>query len=871
MKRRKDMLEDLDKDIREHIERETQDNVERGMSTDDARFAAIRKFGNVTRVKEDTRDVWSWVWPEQLFQDVRLGLRMLRKNVGFTALAVLALGLGIGANTAVFSVASAFLRKPVSFPQSDRLVMVTNLAPQQTIGWSTVSPADYLDWKNQSHSFEEMTAWRWDGWNITGNGDPEKLAGARVPSNFFHTLGVMPAMGRPFRPDEEQPGHDQEAILSYGLWQRRFGSDPNIVGKTMILDHKTCDIVGVMGKDFAFPVAVVIWRPLALAPQEQTLRSNHSLMPVGLLKPGVPLREAAAEMATIEGRLQKQFPQSETGWSVNVEPIGVWVAGRLSDEYCQLLMVAVLFVLFIACANVANLLFARAASRQKEIAVRRALGASRMRIVRQLLTESVVLAFAGAGLGLLLAQWGVGLIRSHMPPDVEKYLPMWKHVRLESDAFWYTAALAVLAGLVAGLAPAFQMSRTDVHEELKEGGRGNTGSRSNQRFRSIFVVAEVALSLVLMVGAGLISKGVRALLVVNPDLDTQQILTMHFSLPDSRYATQQQKASFFAQALQRLEALPGVKDAAVATNVPFGVYESDATISIQGKPPQSGEYRQADIESVNSGFFRVMNIPLRQGRLLADTDGAGQPPVAVVSQSFAQRYFHGENPVGRFVKTRAEDSMAPWLRIVGVVGDIRYSMLGSKETPPIYLSYQQSPEGFCFMAIRTDGNPAAFAAAVHSEVQNIDPDQPVSEIMTLEEVISNGLLGLSYVAVMLSVLGIMALVLASVGVYGVMAYSVTERTHEIGVRIALGARSRDILGLVLRRGLIITAIGLLIGLPVSWVLARLLAGIFFGVSASDFAIFSGTTTLMCLVTLLACYLPSRRAMRVDPMVALRYE
>jgi putative ABC transport system permease protein len=385
------------------------------------------------------------------------------------------------------------------------------------------------------------------------------------------------------------------------------------------------------------------------------------------------------------------------------------------------------------------------------------------------------------------------------------------------------------------------------------------------------VVAEVALSLVLMVGAGLISKGVRALLVVNPDLDTQQILTMHFSLPDSRYATQQQKASFFAQALQRLEALPGVKDAAVATNVPFGVYESDATISIQGKPPQSGEYRQADVESVNSGFFRVMNIPLRQGRLLADTDGAGQPPVAVVSQSFAQRYFHGENPVGRFVKTRAEDSMVPWLRIVGVVGDIRYSMLGSKETPPIYLSYQQSPEGFCFMAIRTDGNPAAFAAAVHSEVQNIDPDQPVSEIMTLEEVISNGLLGLSYVAVMLSVLGIMALVLASVGVYGVMAYSVTERTHEIGVRIALGARSRDILGLVLRRGLIITAIGLLIGMPVSWVLARLLAGIFFGVSASDFAIFSGTTTLMCLVTLLACYLPSRRAMRVDPMVALRYE
>jgi len=871
MTRRKKMLGQLDQDIRDHIERETQDNIERGMSPDEARYAAVRKFGNVTRVKEETRDVWTFVWLEQLLQDVRLGLRMLRKNMGFTALAVVALGLGIGANTAVFSVASAFLRKPVSFPQADRLVMVLTLAPEQTVGWNQASPADYLDWKSQSRSFEEMTAWQWYGWNITGNGDPEKLSGARIPSNFFDTVGAMPAMGRPFRPEEEQPGHDQEAILSYGLWQRRFGSDPNIVGKTMTLDHKTCDIVGVMGKDFAFPVGVELWRPLALTPEEQTLRSDHYMMPMGRLKPGIPLREAAAEIITIEGRLQKQFPQSETGWSVKVLPVSVFVAGELADEYCQLLIGAVLFVLLIACANVANLLFARAASRQKEIAVRRALGASRMRIVRQLLTESVVLAFAGAGLGLLLGQWGIGLIRSHMPPEVERFLPLWKHVRLESDAFWYTAALAVFAGLISGLAPAFQMSRTDVHEELKEGGRGNTGGRARQRFRSTFVVVEVALTLVLMVGAGLITKGVRALLVVNQNLDPQQILTMHFSLPDSKYKTPQQKAAFLSQALGRFEALPGVRDAAVATNMPFGNYESDGSISIQGRPAQPGDYRQADMQSVNSGYFRAMNIPLRQGRLLEDTDGADQPPVAVVSESFAQRYFNAENPIGKFLRMGGEDSKSPWIRIVGVVGDIRYNMLGSQETPPLYLSYQQSPEGFCYMAIRTQKSPSAFAAAVRSEVGNIDPDLPVSEIMTLQKVISNGLLGLSYVAVMLSVLGIMAMVLASVGVYGVMAYSVTERTHEIGVRIALGARRRDILRLVLTRGLIITAIGLLIGLPASWVLARLLAGIFFGVSASDFTTFSGIALLMCCVTLLACYLPSRRAMQVDPIIALRYE
>ena len=552
-------------------------------------------------------------------------------------------------------------------------------------------------------------------------------------------------------------------------------------------------------------------------------------------------------------------------------PIGVFVSGELADKYSLLLIGAVLFLLLIVCANVANLLFARAASRQKEIAVRLALGASRLRIIRQLLTESVLLAFAGACFGLLLAQLGIGIIRYYMPPEVERFLPMWKHIRLEADAFWYTVAIAVFAGLISGLAPAFQTSGTDIHEELKEGGRGSTESRAGQRLRSIFVIAEVASALILLVGAGLMSKGVHALLVANQNVDPRQILTMSISLPNSKYNTPQQRASFLRQTLERFSKLPSVKSAAVATNMPFGFYENDDTIFIQGQPVQPGQYLPADIETVNAGYFSVMNIPLREGRLLAETDGADQPPVAVVSESFAQHYFHGEDPIGKFIRRGTKDSNSAWIRIVGVVGDIRYNILGSKEPPAMYLPYQQSPDRFCSMAIRTEGDPTTFAAAVRSQIESVDPDQPVTQITTLQKAISNALLGLSYVAVELNVMGIMALVLASGGVYGVMAYSVTERTHEIGVRVALGAQRRDVLRLLLTRGLAMTLGGLLIGLPISWVLARFLAGIFFGVSATDLTTFSSVAFLMCFIALLACWIPARRAMSVDPMVALRYE
>jgi putative ABC transport system permease protein len=806
-----------------------------------------------------------------LWQDIRFGLRMLLKSPGFTALAVLALALGIGANTAIFSVAIAILQKPVSFPALDRLVAVVNVQPQDVEEANSVSPADYLDWKSQAQSFGSMTAMHGVELNLTGKGDPEKLHGEMIAANFFEVLGTGPAIGRAFLPEEEQPGRDQEVILGYGLWQRRFASDPNILGQTIQLNGSSYTVVGVTGSEFNFPAQSSLYLPLALDDATKAIRADHFIRPIARLKPGVSLRDAQAEMFTVQGRLQQQFPDTEKLWSVHVLPLKTWVSGELADEYCRMLIGAALLVLLIACANVANLLFARSASRIREMAVRRALGASRVRIIRQLLTESVLLATGGACLGLLLGVWGIDAIRHYMPPEVARFLPYWRHVRLESDVFWYTVAIAFVAGIVSGLAPAFQSSRFDVYEDLKEGGRSSSAGQSRQRLRSIFVVAEVSLSLILLVGAGLMTKGVRALLTANPNLNPENALTMRVSLPLSKYKTSQQRVAFYDRALEGLKSLPGVRTSIVAAAVPSSGEQDAEPIAIQGRQKQPGEDVTININSVSTNYFRGMNIPLRQGRFLLDTDGPDQPPVAVVDQGFVQRFFPGQNPLGKLIKVGAEDSKTPWAQIVGIVGDVHYEPFDRQEMPTIYMSYQQSPTDLVFFTIRTDRDPASYAAAARAQITRIDPDQPVFDITPLQKVIENHVLGLSYVATMMTLMGVIALLLASIGVYGVMAYAVTERTHEIGVRLALGAQPREVLQLVLRRGLTLTFVGLLIGLPIAFGVAQLLSSIIYGVSAADLVTFGGIAALLGIITFLACYIPARRAMQVDPMIALRYE
>jgi putative ABC transport system permease protein len=806
-----------------------------------------------------------------LLQDLRYGARMMARSPGFTVLAVVALALGIGANTAVFSVANAFLRKPVSFPDLDRLVAVVSMTPIQTLEWNEVSPADYLDWKEQSRSFERMGAYQWDQVNITGTADPQLVNGFLVSANFFETLGVQPLLGRAFLSEEEEPGKDREVILSHGLWERRFGSDPKIVGETVTLDGKGHTVVGVMGEDVDFPPSAQLWMPLAMDAKEKAIRNSHYFTPLARLKPGVSMAEAQAEMRAIQGRIQEAFPQTDKGWTARVVPLRSFAVGEYSRQYSILLWWAVLFVLLIACANVANLQLARSTARQKEFAVRAALGAGRWRVVRQLLTESVLLSLAGAGIGLVLAEWAIDLILSHMPPEVARYIPAWKHIGLDREAFAYSLGIALLAGLISGIAPAFQSSKLDLNEELKEGGRSSTAGRARHRLRNAFVVAEVALSLILLMGAGLMVKGVRSLMNLNQNFAPESLLTMRIQLPESKYKDPPAQVRFYEQTLQQLETVPRIKSAAVVTRVPFGDGGLTDRFTVEGKPAQPGELQAAHLESISSDYFRLMNIPLRSGREFADQDAADSTPVAVISEGLARRYWPGENPLGKKLKRGLEDSKNPWATVVGVVGEIKYDPWDRAEFPALYLPYRQAPHSYSYVTIRTEGDPTSFIAAVRSRIASVDSDQPIFDIFTLDKVIRNQILGLSYVAVMLTVTGVIALVLAAVGVYGVMAYAVTERTHEIGVRMALGARPRDVLRLVLTRGVFITAVGLAIGLPISILLARLLASLLFGVAATDLATFFDITLLLTAIALLACYIPARRAMLLDPMIALRYE
>jgi putative ABC transport system permease protein len=806
-----------------------------------------------------------------LWLDIRYALRLLRKSPGFTAAAVLTLALGIGANAAIFSVANAFLRKPIWFPEIERLAMVVNNMPGESGGRNSVSPPDYLAWKAESRSFEKVGAYEWGDVNLTGSGDPQKLTGASVTANFFDILQMPPRLGRAFLPEEAQPGHDQEVILGYGLWVRQFGSDPKILGKMVTIDGVSHTIVGVVGDDFDFPTSAQIWFPMTLSDKEKTDRSSHYVWPVARLRSGVSADEAQAELSAIQGRLQKAFPSEEKGWDAQVLPMAYFASDKYSRQYSVLLLVAVGFVLLIACANVANVQLARATARHKEFAVREAIGASRWRIIRQLLIESTLLSLAGAALGLVLARWALQLTVSHMPPDVARYIAAWKHIRLDLDVLVYTVAIAFAAGVISGLAPAFQGAKLDLSEQLKEGGRGSMVGKSRHILRNSLVVGEIAASLLLLVGAGLTVTGVRALLNSHQNLVPESLLTMRVTLPDSKYKERPQQSAFYAHVLERLNAAPGVNAASIATDVPFGDGGISDSFRVEGIPLQPGEIRFANINSVNPEYFHTMNIPLRDGRIFGDQDGADAPRVAVISKRLARRFWPNESSIGKHIQSGAGDSGKPWATVVGVVGEIRYQWMDQEDYPVLYFPYRQAPHQFSYIAVRAQGDPRSIVPAARASIASIDPNLPIFEIKTLDRVIAESVVGLSYVAVMMGALGLIALVLAAMGVYGVMAYAVVERTHEIGVRLALGAQPREIMKLVLLRGVFLLGLGMAIGLPISYALARLLASLIFGVSATDAGIFSTITIFLTVISLAACYIPARRAMSVDPMVALRYE
>ena len=806
-----------------------------------------------------------------MLHDFRYARRMLLANKGYTGVAVLALALGIGANTALFSVADAFLLKPVALPDLKHLVVLMERAPHQTTFWTSASPANYVDWKRQSHSFSALSPYSWDEVNLTGNGLPERVSIVRAAANFFHVLGAKPMLGRTFLPEEEHEAQSQVVVLSHSLWKQRFGGDPAVVGKTIKLDGLAMSVIGVMGKKFNYPVSAQLWVPWSMDPQQSQERGHHYLETVARLRPGVTIEQASAELAGIAQRLAQEYPATNRGWTAQVIPMRYYVTGDLTYRYTVMLMAAVGFVLLIACANVANLQFARGAARQREFAVRTALGASRWRVVRQLLTESITLAMVGAVAGLAMAEWGVDVILHYMPAHIARFIAGWYEIRLDSRAFAFALLAAVASGIIAGLAPALQTSKPDLNETLKESGRGTSASRSRQRIRSVLVVSELALALVLLVGAALMVTGVKTLLAVEQPYDPQRVLSIQLNLSGTTYKERQPRAAFYARVLDQLRSVPGIESAAIVRSLPYGDGQRMRELTIEGRPAGKAAYQYAQVETISADYFSLMHIRLLEGRAFGDRDGPDSLPVAMVSESMVRRYWPGQSVIGRRIKAGTPDSDAPWLTIVGVVPEIRYSWFDKEPPPVIYQSYRQEPEGWTTLAIRSHGDPLRMVPAVRSRIAKIDPDQPLAEIKTLSQVMSDAVLGISYVAVMMTVLGVIALVLSAIGVSGLMAYAVTERTHEIGVRLALGARPDSVLRTLVGRGMLLAGIGLVIGFAGSVFLARLLSGLIFGVSATDWTTFGGVLAAMALVSLLASYIPARRAARLDPTAALRHE
>ncbi|MDQ3803688.1 MAG: ABC transporter permease [Acidobacteriota bacterium] len=863
---REAVIRDIDEELLAHVEMETEANVARGMSPEAARRAALRSFGNPGRVRDTAYEVRGGGMLETLWQDVRYGVRALLKQPGFAAVAVLTLALGIGANSTIFSFANGVLLRPLPYENPERLVLVDETAPKRGITSMGVSFPNFLDWRAQNQVFEDIAAYQAGTYTLVGGGEPEQIRGARVSSGLFEILGVSPVLGRTVHQEEDRPGNETVVVLGHGLWQGRFGADPGIVGRTISLNNRPHAVIGVMPPGFKFPEVADLWLPLALDTQRWT-RTDHGLSAIARLKPGVTLEQAQAEMAAVASRIEEQNPVTNEGMSVSVTDLRAGLVGDYRQSLLILLGV-VGFVLLIACVNVANLLLARASARQKEISIRAALGASRRRIFRQLITESLVLSVVGGALGLVLALWGLRLLLAAIPVE----FPFWMKFNLDGRVVGFTAAVSLLTGAVFGAAPALQASKVDLNETLKEGGRSAAAGAGRGRLRSLLVVAEVALSLVLLVGAGLMMRSFLRLQQVNVGLDPKNVLTMTVSLPAAKYSEPERQSAFFRQLVERVGRLPGAQAAGAVSNLPLSGSRWGRSLTVEGRPVLAvGEAPVINHCVVTPGYFRALGIPLLTGRDLAETDARDAPKVTVVDARLAREYWPGESPLGKRVRFGPPESNEPWHTVVGVVGEVRHERVDAATRMTVYVPYQQITVRQMTVAVRTASDPAGFAAAAREQVRALDADQPVTNLRTMEEVISRAVWQPRLHAILFGVFAAVALLLASVGIYGVMSYAVTQRTHEIGVRVALGARPRDILRLIVGRGFVLTLIGVGLGAAAALALTRVMASLLFEVSAADPATFATNVLLLTAVSLLACYIPARRATRVDPIIALRYE
>jgi putative ABC transport system permease protein len=804
-----------------------------------------------------------------LLHDLRYAARLQRKNPGFTIVAIIALALGIGANTAIFSVVNTVLLRPLPYKDPERLVMVWEDATKHGYPRDTPAAANFVDWRDQNQSFEGMAAIADTSFNLTGSGDPERLEGRRVSANMFPLLGVEPHIGRVFTAAEDQPGAQRVALLSYALWQRRFGGDPGIVGKALTLNGESHVVVGVMPARFQFPSSDdQVWVPVAFTQQEAGNRNRHYLQVLARLRPGVSLDQAQSEMNTIAARLQQQYPQSNTDLGAAVQPLHEHLVGDIKPALLVLLG-AVGLVLLIACANVANLLLARAAVRQKEIAVRVALGARRWRLIRQFLTESVLLSTFGGLVGLAIAYGGLVLLKASIPENISQA----RDISMDLRVLGFTFLVSVATGLIFGLAPALQAARFNQIDTLKEGGRDAATGGSGKRLRGLLVTAEVAISLVLLIGAGLLINSFLRLRNVDPGFRTDNLLTMKIVLPEPKYEEMERRSAFYTELINRVQSLAGVRSAAVTSNLPLYRQGNSIGVGIEGQPdPPPGQERIVVTRIISPGYFDTMSIPILRGRGLTEQDTETTPNVVVVNETMARRYWPGEDAVGKRIAAGRIRSPEDWIQVVGVVKDVRQFELNAEPRPQMYLTYRQA--GFFDsrdLVVKTDVDPASMAATVRKAVWEIDKDQPVSNIQTMDEILADSIARQRFSMLLLAIFAAVALVLAGVGIYGVMSYSVAQRTHEIGIRMALGAQTGAVLKLAVGYGMKLVIAGIAIGLIAAFALTRVMSTLLFGVTATDPTTFTLISLLLIAVAVLASYVPARRATRVNPIIALRYE
>ncbi|HEY0763630.1 MAG TPA: ABC transporter permease [Pyrinomonadaceae bacterium] len=805
---------------------------------------------------------------ENLLSDTRYAVRNLLRRPAFTLIAVVTLALGIGANTTIFSAINALLLKPIPIADLDRVVAIWDKLPSRGVMHNEVTVANYLDLKAQNQTFEQLALYRWWSPNLTGVETPERLQGFLVTANLFDALGVKPIMGRNFTEEENQPGKDAVAIITHGLWQRRFGSDPEILSKSVTINTISRRIIGVMPENFNFPKGAEMYAPIPMTPELMKSRGSHGYYIIGRLKPGTRIESAQAEIDNIMARLEQQYPETNKGWGSTAFPL-VADTVRQYDTALWVMMAAVGFVLLIACANVANLMLARASGRQKEIAVRTALGASRWRIVRQLLTESVIVALLGGALGVLVGFWGIGALRAANPGDAAKFIPGWYQLGINSKVLLFTLGLSVVSGIVFGLAPAWQTSKPNLNDSLKEGGRQTSGS--THRLRSSLVVFEVALSLVLLVGAGLLTRSFLSLLKTDPGFNSDNLLTMSLVLPALKYKEDPQRAAFFSDLVQRVKAYPGVESAAVVNYIPLGGSNSSDAYLVEGEPePQPGQEHDGRYRVASPDYFRTMGITVVQGRGFTDQDKAGATPVVMVNETLARQHWPGQSPIGKRIRFYGPIDRAPWMEVVGVIADVKHDLTIPVE-PEYYLPHAQDPWNGMVLIAKTSVEPSSLAGALRQQVWAIDKDQPVFDVRTMQEVKSGSVALYSFSSVMLGIFAGVAMVLAAIGIYGVMAFAVTQRTQEIGIRMALGARTVDVLKLVVKHGMKLALLGIVIGLAGSWALTRFIEKLLVGVQPTDLLTFSLVSLCLLVAAFIACYLPARRATKVDPLVALRYE